>query len=156
MMRRVLGVLTVLSSMMMTSAFAETAVTPPTKTAETNALHAAVTLKQEGQRLYAYVVLNQTENASGKIMIDWTPPAHSSCDKSSYSLAYQGNTFHTRAYRTLGYSLVNGKSVTCTGTWKATIKNDNGIVLTTQTIAIQSVDAYANNAAKLHELAVIA
>src|SRR5258707_4041767 len=128
MIRRLSLISTVLSSVIMMGAFAITAETTSAATSATNALHAALTLKQEGQRLYAYVILNQSENTSGKILIDWTPPLHSSCDKSSYRLSYQGNIFHTRAYRTLGYSLINGKSITCTGTWKATIKNEQGTV----------------------------
>ncbi len=125
---------------------------PPVK----NSIHATLSLKQEGQRLYAYVIIEQLQNKNGKIRIDWTPPLHSSCDKSSYILSYQGKKFHTQAYRTLGYGLISGKSITCTGNWRATVKNAQGTLLTTQTIAVESVDAYANNNAKMHALAAIA
>jgi len=117
-------------------------------------VNANLSLKQQGQRLYAYVVIEQSQARSGKIRIDWTPPLHSSCDKSSYILSYEGKKFHTQAYRTLGYGLINGKSISCTGTWQADVKNAHGIKLTTATINIESVDAYAN--AKMRSLAAIA
>lgn len=117
-------------------------------------VNATLSLKQQGQRLYAYVVIEQSQARSGKIRIDWTPPLHSSCDKSSYILSYEGKKFHTQAYRTLGYGLINGKSISCTGTWQADVKNAHGIKLTTATINIESVDAYAN--AKMRSLATIA
>ena len=124
---------------------------------QSSSVQANLTLKQEGQRLYAYVLIEQSQNEQGKIRIDWTPPLHSSCDKSSYFLSYQGKKFHTQAYRTLGHGLISGKSVTCVGTWQAAIVNEQGAVLTTATITIDSVDSYAtNNAKKMHSLAAIA
>ncbi len=138
-------------------ATAQTASTPAPQTTITPNLKANLTLKQEGQRLYAHVLLEQAQNSNGKIRIDWTPPSRSSCDKSTYFLPYQGKQFHTQAYRTLGYGLISGKSITCTGTWHASVINEQGKTLATATITIQSVDAYANNtAAKMHSLAVIA
>ncbi len=123
-----------------------------------NSIHANLNLKQEGQRLYAHVTIEQAENNSGKVRIDWTPPSHSSCDRSSYFLPYQGTKFHTQAYRTLGYGLISGKSITCTGVWRAAVINEQGTTLTTATITIESVDSYANNnnAEKMHSLAAIA
>jgi hypothetical protein len=111
-------------------------------------------LKQEGQRLYAYVVIQQPYSHTGKIQINWTPPRQSSCDKSSYILAYQGKKFHTRAYRTLGYKLINGKSITCTGLWQATVRDAHGVKLMTKTLTIKSVATYVN--AKMQSLATIA
>ncbi len=128
--------------------------TAPSKSPHHNAMHATLRLKQEGQRLYAYVVVEQPQNRSGHIRIDWTPPLHSSCDKSSYILSYEGKKFHTQAYRTLGYSLINGKSISCTGTWQANVKNAQGVTLGTAKIHIESTDSYAN--AKMRSLAAIA
>ncbi len=125
--------------------------------ADLNAAHANLSLKQEGQRLYAHVLIQQSQNHSGKIRIDWIPPLRSSCDKSTYFLPYQGKKFHTQAYRTLGYGLISGKSITCSGAWHASVINEQGKTLATATIVIKSADAYANNtAAKMHSLAVIA
>lgn len=130
---------------------------PPAISPNSNAVQANLSLKQEGQRLYAHVLIKQSQNNNGKIRIDWTPPLHSSCDKSTYFLPYQGKKFHTQAYRTLGYGLISGKSITCTGTWHASVINEQGKTLATATITIDSVDAYANNTAeKMHSLAVIA
>ncbi|MCD6039624.1 MAG: hypothetical protein K0S27_1024 [Gammaproteobacteria bacterium] len=109
-------------------------------------------LKQEGQRLYAHVIVHQSQDYSGKIHIEWTPPLHSSCDKSSYVLSYKGKKFHTQAYRTLGYGLINGHSVVCTGTWQAEVKNAEGQTLATATIPIDFMDAYA----RMRSLAAIA
>jgi hypothetical protein len=145
MKRRFLLMLTLLNSLFAISVYAESI---------NNPIHATLDLKQQGQRLYAYVLVEQNQNNNGKIRVNWMPPAHSSCDKSSYTLSYQGKKFHTQAYRTWGYSLINGKSITCTGTWRATVTNANGI-LTTKTITIESVDAYATNA-KMRSLAAIA
>lgn len=126
----------------------------PTEKPSHSSVNASLNLKQQGQRLYAYVVIDQAQAKNGKIRIDWTPPPHSSCDKSSYILSYEGKKFHTQAYRTLGYSLINGKSISCTGTWRADVKNTRGVKLTTGTINIESVEAYAN--AKMRSLAAIA
>lgn len=169
-MRTLLLILTTLSSLIVINANAE-AVSHPA-TVENSQVIAApqavipsgqstvkanLSLKQEGQRLYAKVIINQPQNTNGKIRIDWIPPLHSSCDKSTYFLAYQGKKFHTQAYRTLGYGLINGKSVTCTGTWQASVIDAQGKTLATASITIENVDAYANNtAAKMHSLAVIA
>ena len=138
--------------------------TPPTTTTQSStasmekphhgSVNANLGLKQQGQRLYAYVVIQQSQGRSGRIRIDWTPPSHSSCDKSSYILSYQGKRFHTQAYRTLGYGLINGKSISCTGTWRADVKDAHGVTLTTATIHVESVDAYAN--ARMRSLAAIA
>jgi len=134
---------------------AATTTTPaPVEKPPHGSVNASLNLKQQGQRLYAYVVIEQAQAKNGKIRIDWTPPPHSSCDKSSYILSYEGKKFHTQAYRTLGYGLINGKSISCTGTWRADVKNAHGIKLTTATINIESVDAYAN--AKMRSLAAIA
>lgn len=137
---------------------APTATTPDQQPAAApNLIQANLSLKQEGQRLYAHVIIAQSQNTNGKIRIDWTPPLHSSCDKSTYFLPYQGKKFHTQAYRTLGYGLISGKSITCTGVWHASVINEQGKTLATATITIESVDAYANNtAAKMHSLAAIA
>ncbi len=125
--------------------------------AQSSSVQANLTLKQEDQRLYAHVLIEQPQNEQGKIRIDWTPPLHSSCDKSSYSLSYQGKKFHTQAYRTLGHGLISGKSVTCIGTWQAAVVNEQGAVLATATITIDSVDSFATNTAKkMHSLAAIA
>src|SRR5438105_8270306 len=134
-----------LSAIMSMNAYAQTpAIDNPSSVSQpavtvTTTLHATLNLKQEGQRLYAYVIIDQPQSNKGKIHIVWTPPSNSSCDKSSYTLSYQGKTFHTRAYRTLGYGLISGKSVSCTGTWHATVKNELGKVLTTTSINIESV-----------------
>ena len=125
--------------------------------AQPSTVQANLTLKQDGQRLYARVLIEQPQNEQGKIRIDWTPPLHSSCDKSSYFLSYQGKKFHTQAYRTLGHGLISGKSVTCVGTWQAAVVNEQGTVLTTATITIESVDSFAtNNEKKMRSLAAIA
>lgn len=128
--------------------------TVPAEKLHHGSINATLSLKQQGQRLYAYVVIEQSQAKSGKIRIDWTPPPHSSCDKSSYILSYEGKKFHTQAYRTLGYGLINGKTISCTGAWQADVKNARGMKLTTATINIESVDAYAN--AKMRSLAAIA
>jgi hypothetical protein len=120
----------------------------------TQPVSAVLTLKQEGQRLYAYVTVQQPQTEAGKIRIDWTPPPQSSCDKSSYILTYEGHTFHTRAYRTLGYSLINGRTITCTGMWRATVKTMEGTILTQATASVDSVGSYAD--AKMQSLAAIA
>lgn len=165
-MRRILLILTTLTTFNVYAATENSALpaenntmatTPPTVTQQPSPLKATLSLKQEGQRLYARVIINQAENTHGKIRIDWVPPTHSSCDKSTYFLSYQGKQFHTQAYRTLGYGLINGKSVTCTGTWQANVIDAQGKMIASDSVTIESVDAYANNtAAKMHSLAVIA
>lgn len=167
-MRNVLFLSATLSSLMMMNAYsapldnatpqttAPTANVTPTSSTDPR-LQANLSLKQDGQRLYARVLIEQAQNTNGKVRIDWTPPMHSSCDKSSYFLSYQGTKFHTQAYRTLGYGLISGKSITCTGTWQATVINEQGQTIATAKITIEAVDSYANNtAAKMHSLAAIA
>jgi hypothetical protein len=146
MMGRLFYITVLMSSLMFLNAYAETTVP----------LTADLRLQQHGQRLYAYVTIQQSQDSTGKISIEWTPPSQSNCDTSSYILNYQGKKYHTQAYRTLGYGLINGKSVACTGTWQADVKNAEGNKLTTATIEIKSVDSYATAKVKMRSLAAIA
>jgi hypothetical protein len=167
MLHRFLFLLTMLIGMTMRNAHAEMIKAPSIEDRNkhgtaaqqlySGSIRVDLRLQQKDQRLYAYVVVFQPRsNAhnSSKIRIDWIPPLHSSCDKSSYFLSYQGEKFHTQAYRTLGYRLINGKAVTCTGTWEADVRDAQGRKLTTAVIHIGSADSYAN--AKMQSLAEIA
>jgi hypothetical protein len=106
----------------------KTAQTTTEKSTSTIPITAKLNLAQKDQRLYARVVIRQSKNISGKIMVEWTPPAHSNCMKSHYELSYEGKKFHTQSYRTIAFSNKD-KTTMCHGSWQVAVKNLNGMQL---------------------------
>lgn len=103
-------------------------------------------LKQEDQRLYAYMIVKQSAKEAGHIRIEWTP--NKGCSASQFNLAYQGKQFHTRAYRTIAHPAKNGVA-TCTGEWQVKVVDANGAELAK---AVYNVKPVASDAPSQTEL----
>jgi hypothetical protein len=99
-----------------------------------SALAVKLNLKREGERLYAYMTVQQGAKDPGHIRVEWSP--QSGCTPTHYDLAYQGKQFHTRAYRTVTRVNAKKESVTCTGTWQVKVVDANGAELATSSFNV--------------------
>jgi hypothetical protein len=106
------------------------------QTPATSALTAKLAMSEKDQRIYATIELKQADNNPGNILVEWTPPLHSQCSKSSYSLSYQGKLYHTNSYRTWARAKTNGESIACKGEWSASVKDSQGIELAKATFQV--------------------
>lgn len=94
-------------------------------------------LTRDGNRLYAKILVQQSQDEQGKIVVEWTPPMHSICSNSHYVLAYKGKNYHTHCYRTLTH-LIKGKTFTCNGDWKVVVKNLMGSTLAENSVSVST------------------
>lgn len=119
----------ILATLVISASYAETTVNSNT-VPPANGLPLSTKLKldRSSNRLYAHVLVQQPEDKQGKFVVEWIPPDHTICSKSTYTLDYRGKTFHTRAYRTLAHA-ISGKNFVCKGVWHVKLNDLNGLQL---------------------------
>ncbi len=91
-------------------------------------LTATLNMHEAQPRLYARIVVEQTQAQAGKITVVWIPPKDSFCRASTYDLSYQGKRYHTYCYRTIVHEM-KGKLHHCRGLWTIEVHDAYGVSL---------------------------